>query len=219
MNEQERETSELPFEIISVCKDDLRHFMAEEDVDLLTSDDIKIIANKLADDYCEQLFWDSLKIISENILEQKKQQLNKLYNGRKKIIKHQLEKITIRVILDISKGLFEVINKSAYSLKIKLTKLDYELMLWIANIDYYIGMYEADCPSLSNQDNSINYGITFRCYSNKVDDVETNEYYSLLIKGLAPYVSNNTEEIERLELELEALKHQQALIQVNENIY
>jgi len=84
MNEQERETSELPFEIISVCKDDLRHFMAEEDVDLLTSDDIKIIANKLADDYCEQLFWDSLKIISENILEQKKQQLNKLYNGRKK---------------------------------------------------------------------------------------------------------------------------------------
>jgi len=92
-------------------------------------------------------------------------------------------------------------------------------MLWIANIDYYIGMYEADCPSLSNQDNSINYGITFRCYSNKVDDVETNEYYSLLIKGLAPYVSNNTEEIERLELELEALKHQQALIQVNENIY
>ena len=137
----------------------------------------------------------------------------------KKIIKHQLEKITIRVILDISKGLFEVINKSAYSLEIKLTKLNYEVKLWIANIDYYIGMYEADCPSLSNQDNSINYGITFRCYSNKVDDVETNEYYSLLIKGLAPYVSNNTEEIERLELELEALKHQQALIQVNENIY
>jgi hypothetical protein len=55
-----------------VCKDDLRTFMAEEDVDLLTLDDMIRIANKLADDYCEQLFWNSLSIISEHILEQRK---------------------------------------------------------------------------------------------------------------------------------------------------
>jgi len=127
------------------------------------------------------------------------------------LIKESLETISVRIILDISKGLFEVINKSAYSLEIKLTKLNYEVKVWIANIDYYIGVYESDCPSFSNEDNSINYGINFRCYSNKIDDIENNEYYSLLIKGLVPYISNNTKEIERLELELKALKNQQDL--------
>ena len=77
MNEEERERniSELPFEITSVCKDDLRAFMAEEDVDILTSDDMMRIADKLADDYCEQLFWDSLKMISDFILQQRKERL------------------------------------------------------------------------------------------------------------------------------------------------
>lgn len=32
----------------------------------LTDDDMKMIASKMADDYCNQLFWDSLRSIMED---------------------------------------------------------------------------------------------------------------------------------------------------------
>lgn len=39
--------------------------------DMLTDDIMEQIARKLADDYLDQLFWISLEIITDNVLEQK----------------------------------------------------------------------------------------------------------------------------------------------------
>jgi hypothetical protein len=71
-------TEELfkPFEITSVCRADLKEKFSEEDIALLDDDDMRHLASKLADDYCEQLFWSSLQIIAEYIIERKKGALN-----------------------------------------------------------------------------------------------------------------------------------------------
>lgn len=42
------------------------------DIKKLTESDMKKIASKLSDDYCEQLYWNSLPIIVEHILNSKK---------------------------------------------------------------------------------------------------------------------------------------------------
>ena len=53
------------FPITSVCRDDLRarHF----DADKATDEQMQELARRMADDYCEQLFWDSMEILAENI--------------------------------------------------------------------------------------------------------------------------------------------------------
>lgn len=73
-----------PFVITSVCKEDLLGiekcdkdgniipFFNEDDVMNLSDSDMERIASKLSDDYCEQLFWSSLQIIGEYIIEQSK---------------------------------------------------------------------------------------------------------------------------------------------------
>lgn len=73
-----------PFVITSVCKEDLLGiekcdkdgniipFFNEDDVINLSDSDMERIASKLSDDYCEQLFWSSLQIIGEYIIEQSK---------------------------------------------------------------------------------------------------------------------------------------------------
>ena len=53
------------FPITSVCRDDLRarHF----DADKVTDEQMQELARRMANDYCEQLFWDSMEIIAEAV--------------------------------------------------------------------------------------------------------------------------------------------------------
>lgn len=55
---------QVEFNITSICRDDL------EGVGFNTSkvsdDTMTKLASKMADDYCEQLFWDSMKIIAQD---------------------------------------------------------------------------------------------------------------------------------------------------------
>ena len=58
------------FSVTYVSKDDIIHAFSNNSevktiVQTLGDDDMKYLASKLADDYREQLFWDSLRIIFE----------------------------------------------------------------------------------------------------------------------------------------------------------
>jgi len=65
-----------PFRITSVCRDDviqalalgMRKAKAEKIARSLTDEEMDWIARKLADDYCNQLFWDSLRIMAETVV-------------------------------------------------------------------------------------------------------------------------------------------------------
>ena len=67
------------FEITSVCKEDIlsltdndgNQIFKKSDVMKLTESDMKRLASKLADDYCEQLYWTSLEILAKHIIENK----------------------------------------------------------------------------------------------------------------------------------------------------
>ena len=73
-----------PFNITSVCKDDILGLERQDKtgnivpmfkpsvIKKLTNADMNRIASKLADDYCEQMFWISLEIITEHVIESKK---------------------------------------------------------------------------------------------------------------------------------------------------
>lgn len=71
LTEQERQLqqrlSEGYFPITSVHRNDLQGIGF--DVDRISDDDMKRLARKMADDYCEQLFWSSMEIIAGDILE------------------------------------------------------------------------------------------------------------------------------------------------------
>jgi len=59
------------FPITSVCRDDIIHAFendarAKKAVKNMDDDDMKHLASEMGDDYCEQLFWDSLRIIFES---------------------------------------------------------------------------------------------------------------------------------------------------------
>ena len=60
------------FPITSVCKDDIFHVFgddneAKEAITKMDDGDMETLASKLADDYCDQLYWDSLKVIVEMV--------------------------------------------------------------------------------------------------------------------------------------------------------
>lgn len=57
-----------PFEITSVCRLDLERRYGAKGVLKITDCEMREIASKLADDYCEQLFLGSLDIIAEHVL-------------------------------------------------------------------------------------------------------------------------------------------------------
>lgn len=59
------------FNITAVQRDDIQFAMKWSDaqVNQITDDMMREIARKMADDYCEQLFWDHLPIIVEFVLE------------------------------------------------------------------------------------------------------------------------------------------------------
>src|SRR6476660_2968918 len=70
-----------PFTISTVCREDLlgitnhvtdEHLFKVDDVMALSDGDMERLASKLGDDYCEQLFWGSLAILGEHIIEQSK---------------------------------------------------------------------------------------------------------------------------------------------------
>jgi len=65
------------FDITSVCKADLEDHFSKEDIDLLDDAHMAKLASKMADDYLEQLFWISLKIIAEDIINQIKKERDK----------------------------------------------------------------------------------------------------------------------------------------------
>ena len=56
-------TREKHFEITSVHRDDLEH--AGFDASQVDDTAMERLASKMADDYCEQLFWEHLPIIAE----------------------------------------------------------------------------------------------------------------------------------------------------------
>jgi len=58
------------FSITSICKDDIFHIFEDDDqaqeiIKKMDDEDMKHLASKMGDDYCEQLFWDSLSAIFE----------------------------------------------------------------------------------------------------------------------------------------------------------
>lgn len=58
------------FSISSLSRDDLKLIVPNDKIrDAIPNHFMERIASKLGDDYCEQLFWSSLKIIAEYVLE------------------------------------------------------------------------------------------------------------------------------------------------------
>lgn len=59
------------FPITSVSRDDLKTVYPKSDhekIDNLSDEEMAWLARKMAEDYCNQLFWDSLKIISQELI-------------------------------------------------------------------------------------------------------------------------------------------------------
>ena len=69
----ERNVGDGFFEITCVHRDDIKADMnlPDELISKITDDMMAEIADKMADDYCNQLFHDSLRIITRNILKNK----------------------------------------------------------------------------------------------------------------------------------------------------
>ena len=70
MNSLNQNTEFYP--ITSVCKDDIFHVFgddneAKEAIRKMDDGDMETLASKLANDYCDQLYWDSLKVIVEMV--------------------------------------------------------------------------------------------------------------------------------------------------------
>ena len=58
-----------PFNITSVCRADIAGAMGDEIARRLDDDDMKRIASKMADAYCDNGFWIDLPIIVEHVAE------------------------------------------------------------------------------------------------------------------------------------------------------
>jgi len=74
---EQRKKQEPFYTVTRVCKDDMREVFKEdleklELIDKLTDDQMRYITQKLADDYINQLYWNSLKIIAKSVLESAK---------------------------------------------------------------------------------------------------------------------------------------------------
>jgi hypothetical protein len=58
-----------PFEITSVCRADLQRFFSEAEIAKLDDDHIASITGKMADAYCDQVFWIDAEILAGHVLE------------------------------------------------------------------------------------------------------------------------------------------------------
>lgn len=59
------------FPITSVCRADMLERFTQEQIDTLDDADMEYIASKMADAYCDQNFWEDLKILTIHVLGQK----------------------------------------------------------------------------------------------------------------------------------------------------
>jgi hypothetical protein len=68
---QEVEKFYKTFPITSICRADLQEAlkMSEEDVLRIDDVDMEEIAEKMADAYCDNVFWIDLPIVAESVLE------------------------------------------------------------------------------------------------------------------------------------------------------
>jgi len=66
-------TSVCKLDIISLIQDDCKKDFTLTDIKKLTKVDMEHIARKMSNDYLEQLFWSSLKAITEYYITNKKQ--------------------------------------------------------------------------------------------------------------------------------------------------
>lgn len=74
MSKKKNETEQLdkPFQVTSVCRADLMNPLvgfSKRKALSISDAQMERLASKLGADYCEQLFWSSLKIIAEIITE------------------------------------------------------------------------------------------------------------------------------------------------------
>ncbi len=58
------------FPITSISRIDLEGLIGEEKAALFTDDDMRRLADKMANDYLEQLYWTSAQILAEYVLEE-----------------------------------------------------------------------------------------------------------------------------------------------------
>lgn len=65
------------YPITYVSKDDMKGCVPNlaKKIDALTEDDMSYIAGKMGDDYVEQLYWESMKIIVTEFLKRKEEDL------------------------------------------------------------------------------------------------------------------------------------------------
>jgi hypothetical protein len=64
----------IAFEITSVCREDLINEevgFTKKKAKNVSDEQMSRIASKMADDYCNQLFWSSLKIIAQDVIDVK----------------------------------------------------------------------------------------------------------------------------------------------------
>jgi hypothetical protein len=75
------------FPITSVHRVDIKEALKLTDAQVarITDDMMRQIARKMADDYCEQLFWDHLPIIVEHIAEREGIDLSERPSGERRM--------------------------------------------------------------------------------------------------------------------------------------
>lgn len=66
-----RELKPGVFNITSVCRKDIESILDKNIADSFTDDEMEYLASQMANDYCNQLFWHSLKIIAKNIIDER----------------------------------------------------------------------------------------------------------------------------------------------------
>ena len=66
-------TTDDYFVITRLHREDIKHLfpVKEKDIDNLTDSQMKYLARKMGDDYLEQLYWGSLKILAEELWERR----------------------------------------------------------------------------------------------------------------------------------------------------
>jgi len=66
------------FIVTRTCKDDIKWILdhhRDKEINKLTNGEMSYIASKLCDDYVEQMYWDSLASIVNDILDDKKEEV------------------------------------------------------------------------------------------------------------------------------------------------
>lgn len=60
-----------PYNITSVCRADLQQILTSEEIARLDDGDMEYIARKMADAFCDTVFWEALEVLAEDVIEGK----------------------------------------------------------------------------------------------------------------------------------------------------